>query len=635
LTSIEVHKIENNFFLIPKLKMHADPDILRQANPNLFSSLVKEIKHEVISDEELNEVIRNILFLTHHQRKLKYCPLIKVDQFCGNYPSFDLSNNKNILIAREARSNITILNTEEAKKLLKHRSFSFIDMLSFNEYRLAGGAPLNAIITSEQPSNDLDFFPVVGEYDGKDWKDYKITKAKEIYKRFYNEVRLIYEKHLKDTFDVLIWENENCTTFSFYLRRGDNRYRNYDDYINNIHHIKLSFIHRAYDTEDQILKGFDFPCSQVLYDGNDFKCSPAAMLSIIYSVLPVDVSSASDSFYSRLLKYNVEKAFPLAFPGLDRNKLNKTAEMFFNESKNSKFYYHKFPRGALLNLSKSASQRVYFSLDTIGNQIHKGFDNLSSLNQESDYGDCGQYVFAHREGFNYYGMKQFLLNKSIYKRAYSFEQFERNPEFVDFEKALKNFCSFDKSHSPFEIGKIFSEIFSETEQANAILFYSKGQKEEFNNLLEKATPLLCKNFNEALENNKNIGSCWLVDEPGTQTRRSFKPVELTPRGFYGDYYNGYHCTMDWPARCQIVIAWKKKNVENQTPFALLDKNLLKHIFFMLDLLCFIEYLKIYPINIKVLQDLAKDRKLPQPNPVYFLDNFEETFEKSLEVDEDF
>jgi len=90
------------------------------------------------------------------------------------------------------------------------------------------------------------------------------------------------------------------------------------------------------------------------------------------------------------------------------------------------------------------------------------------------------------------------------------------------------------------------------------------------------------------------GLVFIVDEPGVQTRRSFKPVRAYSERLYREYYNGFNCTMDWPAKCQIITAYRKKinGEENilDCPLLSLGIHLIRKIFNILDLLYFEEYM---------------------------------------------
>lgn len=65
------------------------------------------------------------------------------------------------------------------------------------------------------------------------------------------------------------------------------------------------------------------------------------------------------------------------------------------------------------------------------------------------------------------------------------------------------------------------------------------------------------------------------------TLKEIKPkLIFSVNGVYKNMYNGFHCTIDWPTKVQIIISQKRKD----SIFGLLSKDLLKLIFFWLDAL---------------------------------------------------
>jgi hypothetical protein len=125
-----------------------------------------------------------------------------------------------------------------------------------------------------------------------------------------------------------------------------------------------------------------------------------------------------------------------------------------------------------------------------------------------------------------------------------------------------------------------------------MLCYLTRDEIQLDYLLDKHLKIIKTNYEEALTDAMHNGVSFLVDEPGVQTRRSFNPVELTARGFYGQYYNGFNCTMDWSAKCQIIIGYRKRTNELQQsqscPLFSLNLDIIKYIFEMVDYLHFKE-----------------------------------------------
>lgn len=527
----------------------------------------------------MKDVCKKILFLSSFQRKLKHCPLIEVNQFIGFEDQSNFELEKDLIYSGTFREGSILEGMCGPIDKIEKNVFPYIRDLSFNGYCLAGGAPSWAVHSGFLYTDmDLDFFPVVGECTGNNWKIEKLEKAKKIYNDFSLEMKNLKEK-LGEHFSLLIWQNENCTTFSFYhdyRKMYKDKNAKCDRCQNKINcpFFKLSFIHRAYNTPDQILQGFDLPAAQVLYDGFQFKMSYAALLSLHYSIIPVDVSSASDSFYRRLYKYNYNKNFRLVFCGLDIEKFHYQKSIIKSVSNKPSFRI-KFPKGAFIWQSFTEKESVHFSLGYANNKDPK--INPDSMTKESDYGYIEQYIVGSTYKLNVYGLKHFLLTGKVLKRKWSCnEKFKA----ADIEKALREICSFKMGTDTFLIGQLFPKIFNE-DANNAIVAFACRDLEKFNSLYAKHVPHLLEKYRvESLKEDITF----LVDEPGTQTRRSFNPVDLTARGFYGSYYNGFHCTMDWEAKCQIIIAYRKERTGKNDQCCLfwLDMNLIKYIFHWLD-----------------------------------------------------
>jgi hypothetical protein len=532
----------------------------------------------------LLETSRNILFLSSLQRKLKHCPLIDLEKFSkvNNTPEYKWLTDASIVCAVISGRIFTLVSKEHAlKNIEEHLFYGFRD-LSFDGYCLAGGAAMWAIRNIgdyNHSSSDMDFFPVVGEITGNNWQSEKQARALQIYEKFCQE--MIRLKKRLFHYKLLIWKNDNCTTFSFYHDYKLSAQKIAKDCPLCLHGleqkiIKLSFIHRAYNTPDQILQGFDFPAAQVLYDGTTFKCSYAALWSLHYNVLPVDVSSASDSFYARLHKYGYQKGMMLTFPGMNY-ELSKTRAKTHKPWKGDTFRI-LFPKGANLWFGNGHNgfNLGYGNNDPRSNPIA----DPENMAKESDYGDAAEYVMAQKEIFELHSTKQYLLHGEIHRRKRSCQEPFQAP---DIEMAIRRLCSFDENNKAFDVGQFFPKIFGEDAE-KAIVYYTMRQQEKFNWLLEG------KIFDILREYQTKIASDvvkFKVDEPGMQTRRSFHPVDLTARGFYGEYYNGFHCTVDWQAKCQILVAYKKertgKREKDECCLFWLDLNLIKYVFLFVDL----------------------------------------------------
>lgn len=532
--------------------------------------------------DNLEDISFKLLFLSSFQRKLKDCPLLEVDSIAGNCKiNTEIYSKTEIINTHNYRSNIIKIRNSSRAEIRLNEVFPTFSNLKFDGYCLAGGAALWAIRKFDRHSvsnpNDLDFFPVVGEVSGNNWKNEKQDRARQIYEKFVLEMKEIETQLVH--FNLLVWENENCTTFSF-QHSSIKAHENLDNKCQycirqSAYEIKFSFIHRAYDTPEQIVQGFDFAPSQVIYDGKTFKCSYAAAFSICHNSLPVDISAASDSFYARLNKYNSEKCFNLIFPGLDSRKIGM--ERYSSKQKNSNPFRVKFPKGANLwigDYNHNVFNLGYGENPTIDPQ---------AMNKETDYGDIAEILLCQNED---YLVKQFLKTGMVYgkKKSCSAEY-----QYLDIERGIRKICAFDERLpiSTFELLQLFSPVFEE-DLDEAMLLYLKREQFKFNPLLEKHLPKIINLY----ETKKSKPISFMVDEPGMQIRRSFNPVDLTARVFYGHYYNGFHCTPDWPARCQIIIAYRKERTGkrdlDQCCLFWLDLNLIKFIFKHLDKIYFEE-----------------------------------------------
>ena len=600
-----------------------------QKQPAIIKQNTKEVKQEDKEEDKeeedkkqypsLIEASTYILFLVNLQRQMRYCPLIEVDSLVGTYDKISLGetmttkgNNKFAILYNNGTTEVRINNTKDAIDKIRLELFPFIRLLKFDGYCLAGGAALWAISNYYDNPDDLDFFPVVGEFDGSYWKDDKIDRARQIYQGFLAEM-IKLEQGLK-YHSLLVWQNQNSTTFSFYSDHKKSRpYKdaNEDDEANykskHLRNFKISFIHRAYDTPDQILKGFDLAPSQFLYDGKSFKCSPAAAWSVVYGILPVDVSSASDSFYTRLQKYHNLKGFSLVFAGFNHQlALKREQERLEREEPLGKKIRESWKKGLRIDLPRGAFIRyrgegmtfeLSHAFERNRNNRYDNFIDPASLAKESDYGDVGQYVLSSNRFFELYAMKQYVVNGLIYKRSRSCETLAIS--YFNLEEIIKKYCSFNQFRPQFEIGEVFPNLFGEDAE-KALFLYLTRKKEQFELLLNKWVLKMVEKYQDAIKIDQE-GLTFIVDEPGVQTRRSFKPIELTARGFYGEYYNGFTCTLDWPAKCQIITAYKKRidGRENNIdcPLLSLGLDLIRKIFRIVDFLYYQEImLKLSMLN---------------------------------------
>jgi len=556
----------------------------------------------ILPDEQPNQktspslldVSNYILFLSNFQRRVSNLELIGTDNLiiyegfsktvtCYDYWIKDRDRIDNPVMIERNFDYVNFYSSPVAYSRLKSKVCQFIDQLSFDGYCLAGGACLWALQGQEHRNlpSDLDFFPIIGEITGHDWKEKKLLKVKEIYQQFVEDVKKI-EQLINDygvDHKLLIWESQNCTTFNFKLNAGFH------------HSFKLSFIHRAYETEEHVLKTFDFAPCQVLYDGKKFKCTLAAALSIIYCIIPVDISSAGVSLHCRLEKYHYNKKFSLIFPGLDKFRIRK--EIPYSYDCDSVRLRINLAGGGLISIYSKfmAGCSEYYSYSATIGKCSKQEDeaiDIHTLEQNSAYGDYSEFIFSKEDRFDYYGMKSFLIRGHIYKRASSVIQYENNPEVPNIERGILKYCSFDGlRRATGEVNEVFHAIFQDKEKSKiAINYFMNKNQKEFNRLLDLRLPEVIESYDEAVKRDSEQGINWIFDKPGVKIKLAFKPLNLTAKEFYNGYYNGYTCTPNWPARAQIIMAWRRSRnnqiIENDCYFCILDKAILKKIFFYLD-----------------------------------------------------
>lgn len=546
-------------------------------------------------DINLPEFYRHMLLANFLQRRDNTQKLINTQDFAGDGIHFTEELNKSDLIFFRDRGfggSVAVAKTSRGKKNLV-KSIPIVQYLSFNGYRLVGGACLSALRRSAHQRNgehfDLDLFPLVGEMSSRIEKE---AKAQEIYKQILTEIdTIIRENFLPDTYKTFILRNEGCTTIHLRRQGADV--------------VTIQIVHRAFETELQMLTSADLIPSQILYDGTAFFCTYPAMLALRTNSFPVDVSAASCSMGFRIRKYIKEKRFTVVLCGMNRSRIGETfkSETASQEDEHKNAPQIILPIGICVMAREDMSE---FFCDSLGGRQEKRIADVVTAqgqNGNPDFGIKGLDLTSvsdydaieSRSGstLGFVNLTNFFEGRvstfSVCEK--SILAFLSDPKIPDMTKSFRRAVDMH-----LELTRSATKLYYGEFAENAWLTRFREDDIEHEKLIEKRLEQIIAPMNEQAEKLKIIK--WRIDNPGQQG--SMQPVRMPARSFYTDfgdntdepflsYYNGFHCTSDWPAKLTIIIAWKKQNSsggargEESCLLAWVPKDVLKRIFFFVDL----------------------------------------------------
>jgi hypothetical protein len=518
---------------------------------------------------DVNLLLKHMLYANHLQRKTNSFPLIDLDQFSGK--SYSLRQpmhqiHATFCIHREYPGSGNIFQTIEAKRRLED-IFPIIQFLNFKNYRLVGGSCISAIRGTINGHIDLDFFPLVGEIKDLIQRE---TRANEIYKEFLNEVQKIYDRYYSESHTISFVRSEDCTTIFLYEETPVT---------------KIQFVHRAFQSEMEMVNSADLMPCQILYDGERFRCTYSAMLSLQTNIIPVDFTRFSPSFAHRLEKYCKEKHFILAFCGLDRDEIWRDCSEEFDDR-----WISKLPSGIYFDKSAIGADFVGMRV-LLGNEPKAFYSSSPSQNPKR----LGKF-----------NLVSFLNGRSLHLFANSAREMILAPKKTKIGKVFSRMTSIEGDL----YRTSFKFFFGETLARDACIAHFDGNKTEYEKLVQQRTVQIEKEMNDQFSCLRQLK--WRLTARFSQTIGSMNPVKMTASEFYGAGYNGFKIPICRPEKVLLKMAWKSKS----SIISRLPKDVLQKIFLLLDLAEF----ERQKVEINSLFKFKKE--LPRPDQGYFNADFD-------------
>ena len=578
----------------------------------------------IVDSLNAKAIVRDILFMSDFQRKnmnhllsklidLSIFDMSKVE--LKEYPDF---NDNFAFVVGNRVSNPIPFNTVSETIETFNKFNNLITKLSYKGYVLAGGSVLQAITNTSSISNysyiqrpgDYDFFFITGSTKSNLEKE---VKANELYQSFINEIYSIYISDLKDKCTIRFIRNKNCTTV--FIRHRNNKNRNYELSL------KLQLIHRAYESKEEVLLGFDLPNSQFLFDGNTIKGTYSGLMAKYYNILPIDVKRCSTSLVSRVKKYNHQKQISIIFPGMDSFPKNPPGV----DSTNVRIY------NFVIELVTCPNGPDYQSLtsmrpedERISSNYELGFSNVEERIDGSYNRVMLDDIESVDRSFGRLNINQHILDREIYYYGLTPNQFIKNPLRTDVQDAFRYlavvvlkkgvmnrikrlfgnlFISAMECISKLNNGRTLTEKYVETlikiifkdgnilESFSETDLYDESQVNNFDPNFRQYAMIINQRSNEIHEEMNSLWDefedmKWRLTDPGTQDYGSFNSVDMNARKFYdvpnGLEYTGFHCTYMWEQKMTIIRAWMNPSQEPDFAFSYLPKQLLKLIFNHLD-----------------------------------------------------
>jgi len=430
-------------------------------------------------------------------------------------------------------------------RVLNH--FPLVEFLSFKGYVIAGGAPLYAVRKIEWTTDtiyegDLDLFIISNNQDN----------AKTIYIDLLQEIEQIINYKFPGFYSIVYLRNQHCTT-CFLVSNNKSAPK-----------MKIQIIHQIYTNQSQVVSGFDLAPCQILYNGQEFLGTYAAYVSILTNFIPVDVCTFSENIAYRLYKYSQEKEFYLIFPGLSRKAILDEV-LSRNHATISVFLHSDIE---LISYSKTMledSQRQGLELDS------QFFLLLREVKQEEIDYSFDFYLKSNNE-IAAINTKFILAKFPIYVHADNLHEYLTNPKCnvsIDplIRIPLSDLCV---RTTKYLFGNLAKQVWDAKFDGDEVKFEAivNEKLKEFEAIAE-------------IERQKLQKINWKIRSIHESSQ--FYPLKISAREFYGDQYNGFTCSFDWPAKMQLLSAWKRKQEEKDCVFAQrLSKDLVKYIFQWVD-----------------------------------------------------
>src|SRR5579885_930160 len=558
------------------------------------------------SQLKLKEYLRYILFINSLDRKIGNCNLINTDLFVGE--CIKLCNQiaeSGIVFANNKFNEYSQIVTSKKAKAKLYSRVPFLEELSFKNYRLVGGACTSAVresIVGNVP-DDVDFFPLV-ERVGNESEAVREARVQQIYESFLREIEEIYKKNYSAKYKFFIYRNEDCTTI---LINNSVRINAIDKHP--ILKMKIQFVHRVFETEAQMLLSSDLTASQILFNGQDFLCTTAGFLTLVTGIIPIDFSTASTSMGYRLFKYARHKNFLLAFCGFDAAEIKK---IFASKKKlvdyldEKKRKYTAFRRSVMtseerkqfwlsriilvnngLYIEKSHSPQIYhvdvdfnFTFDdngiskAIGSADYSGYDSMKI----EEGGDLAQN-----------NLTAFFAGRPLFVYSRTVDGLLENACVTDISDAFRQMANIDFELKRDQITSFFGE-----HAEHALLAHFHRDEDEYSTIVENRIDELNTQMKPLFAKLRRVK--WRMSDPGAQCIGSMKPIKISAREGYGEYYSPFLITYAWELKREIVHAFRRRGTKREERgcfFTILSKDLIKHIFFQLDKIYALEQFKVY------------------------------------------
>jgi hypothetical protein len=375
-----------------------------------------------------------------------------------------------------------------------------------------------------------------------------------IYLNLLHELDRIISTKFKGKYSSVYLRNEHCTTIFFIPISKDSL------------KMKIQIIHRIHENKSQVVNSFDLAPSQILFDGNDFLATYTGYVSILTNFIPIDITRFSTNIAHRLRKYMEIKAFCLIFPGISRKEI---IDQFLEIPSDH----------GILKILESYGIELHCpnkdSLDTrrkdgqiLKNQFIVNFHNQHG-EEQIDY--CADIDVNSLDDPSKINTKLILRDFPIFVHENSLEAFLTSPScLLDRNSLFLNFSVL----CPGNAKNVFGDLARDAWNAK----FDDDQK-KYNTLIDKRLEQLQELANlEAEKLSKVKWKSFSLFESA-----QFYPLKISAREFYGELYNGFTCTFDWPAKMQLISAWKRKSEEKDCLFVQrLPKDLIKYIFELVD-----------------------------------------------------
>lgn len=535
-----------------KIKSHPIRQSIDLNNPTIN----QEPDEETFFESDFTNLIIECYSRMHYGRKMKEVPLFPI---C-NHGDYELNICSKeiwdadftfVLSGHDCNKfEFEIVDHNSAKDRLLKR-FPLVEFLSFQGYVTAGGGPLYAVrqkFYGYDYEGDLDFF-IIAENE---------KEANSIYEALLYEIENIILNHFRDVYNSVYLRNEYCTT-CFFIRKPQYK---------EAPKMKIQIIHQIFENKSQVVSGFDLAPCQILYDGNQFLGTYAGCVSLLTNFIPVDVSNFTENMAYRLFKYNKTKDFHLVFPGLSRKRIFDNVQ----KDENQDFSITCFDNNNITLISQNISgfesdvrEGIYLNYQ-FSLFLRKTDNNVADYSNDINLNSVAEVSIKNTN--------HILSDFPNFIHANTIQQFLSNPQCEVSDEPLIRTSLSDLylENIKYLFGNLAKPVWNAKFENDEELF-KELVAERLRHFQEKAKI--------AQEKLKKIN--WKVYS--IYESAQFFPLKMTARQFYGKQYNGFVCTFDWPAKMQLISAWKRKYEEKDCIFAqILSKDLIKYIFQWMDLL---------------------------------------------------